>query len=109
MSQGCVILACWGRPLFLLTMDLVSAPGGESSSLKPPVIEPEVADMASGDQEHPETRPEEDNASTSESDAHSEASGEGWETESLYEDYMQMVRDEQLRDGSTDPDISKTM
>jgi len=89
-------------------MDLVSAPGGESSSLKTPVVEPEVADMASGDQElkravHPETRPEGDNTSHSEPDTDSEASGEEWETESLYEDSLQIVQDEQLRDGGTEP------
>ncbi|KAJ9224405.1 hypothetical protein DTO169C6_3236 [Paecilomyces variotii] len=88
-------------------MDLVSAPGGESSSLKTPVVEPEVADMASGDQElkravHPETRPEGDNTSHSEPDTDSEASGEEWETESLYEDSLQIVQDEQLRDGVPD-------
>lgn len=90
-------------------MDLVPAPGGESSSLKTPVVEPEVAVMASGDQEqehavHPEeTRPEDEIASHSEPDTDSEASGEEWETESLYEDSLQFVRDEQLRAGGTEP------
>jgi hypothetical protein len=94
-------------------MDLVPAPGGESSSLKTAVVEPEV--MASGDKEQEpavhseETRPEDEIASHSEPDTDSEASGEEWETESLYEDSLQFVRDEQLRAGGTEPLICDYM
>lgn len=84
-------------------MDLPPAPGAKDSPLKSPVVEVEALDMVSGDvqvddnAENPIAISKE--LSQSEPDTDSDASGEEWETESLYEDAIQFVRDEQLRDG----------
>ncbi|OGM49058.1 NAD-dependent histone deacetylase SIR2 [Aspergillus bombycis] len=84
-------------------MDLVPAPGGESSSLKNPVVEVEAVDMTSAEVE--ETVATENpvsaqgNISPSEEDSDSGESGDEWETQSLYEDAIQVLRDEQLREG----------
>ncbi|KAL4862699.1 hypothetical protein BDV12DRAFT_190209 [Aspergillus spectabilis] len=78
-------------------MDLEAAPHGESPSLKSPVVEIEAA----------EVEPTEDAAgieeqvlvSQSEYETDSDVLDDEWETQSLYEDSIQMLRDEQLRDG----------
>lgn len=93
-------------------MDLAPAPSGESSSLKEPVIEVEAVDMTSTETEetmNPVTaeqeedlakkEDEEDQKLLSEYETDSEAGSDEWETQSLYEDALQFVRDDQLRDG----------
>ncbi|KAE8375121.1 hypothetical protein BDV26DRAFT_283698 [Aspergillus bertholletiae] len=84
-------------------MDLVPAPGGESSSLKNPVVEVEAVDMTSAEvvaTEEPISA--QGNLSPSEEDSDSGESGDEWETQSLYEDAIQVLRDEQLREGVPD-------
>lgn len=95
-------------------MDLASAPKGESSTLKEPVVEVETVDMASTEigkeatstveiekeeliQNKEEDEDEEKPQSEYETD--SDAGSDDWETHSLYEDALQFVRDDQLRDG----------
>lgn len=84
-------------------MDLAPAPGAKDSPLKSPVVEVEALDMVSAEvpgadnAENPVAISEEPSQSESETD--NDMSGEEWETESLYEDAIQFVRDEQLRDG----------
>lgn len=84
-------------------MDLVPAPGGESSSLKNPVVEVEAVDMTSAEvegtvaTENPVSA--QGNISPSEEDSDSGESGDEWETQSLYEDAIQVLRDDQLREG----------
>lgn len=90
------------------------APKGESSSLKEPVVEVETVDMASTEvgretanmvqiereemvQEREEEEDEEKLLSEYETD--SDVGSDDWESRSLYEDALQFVRDEQLRDG----------
>ncbi|KAI9932934.1 NAD-dependent histone deacetylase sir2 [Aspergillus wentii] len=86
-------------------MDLVPAPSGESSSLKNPVVEVEAIDMASAEVEGnnnikaENTVAVEEEVSQSEYETDSNESGDEWETQSLYEDAIQVLRDEQLRDG----------
>ncbi|EAW10641.1 putative histone deacetylase SIR2 [Aspergillus clavatus NRRL 1] len=83
-------------------MDLVSAPGGESSSLKNPVVEMEAVDMAAtnpaGTIKAENTTAVQCEVSVSEYETDSD-SGEEWETQSLYEDAIQILKDEQLREG----------
>ncbi|GAB1203983.1 hypothetical protein APSETT445_002631 [Aspergillus pseudonomiae] len=87
-------------------MDLIPAPGGESSSLKNPVVEVEAVDMTSAEvegtvaTENPLSA--QGNVSPSEEDSDSGESGDEWETQSLYEDAIQVLRDEQLREGVPD-------
>ena len=84
-------------------MDLVPAPGGESSSLKNPVVEVEAVDMTSAEvegtvaTENPVSA--QGNISPAEEDSDSGESGDEWETQSLYEDAIQVLRDDQLREG----------
>ena len=84
-------------------MDLVPAPGGESSSLKNPVVEVEAVDMTSAEVEGTVATENpvsvQGNISPSEEDSDSGESGDDWETQSLYEDAIQVLRDEQLREG----------
>ncbi|KAI9371457.1 hypothetical protein BJX61DRAFT_534770 [Aspergillus egyptiacus] len=83
------------------SMDLVSAPRGESPSLKSPEADVEAAEVkhavatekAVAVEEKPQT-------SQSEYETDSDGAEDDWETQSLYEDAIQMLRDEQLRDGS---------
>lgn len=99
-------------------MDLASARKGESSSLKEPVVEVETVDMASTEigkettstveiekeeliQKNDEDEDEEKLPSEYETD--SDVGSDEWETQSLYEDALQFVRDEQLRDGGNVP------
>lgn len=76
--------------------------------MKTPVVELGVVDEASGDVEGvvdaEKTRelPPEEASQPEESATDDEGSEEAWESESLYEDALQFVRDEQLRDGGTD-------
>ncbi|KAL4959664.1 uncharacterized protein BDV14DRAFT_193615 [Aspergillus stella-maris] len=79
-------------------MDLVSAPRGESPPLKTPLVEVEAAEVAPS--ENAVAVEEKGSLSQSEYETDSEGSNDEWETESLYEDAIQMIRDEQLRDGS---------
>ncbi|KAL4943348.1 hypothetical protein BDV06DRAFT_211098 [Aspergillus oleicola] len=79
-------------------MDLVSAPRGESPSLKTPLVEVEAAEVAPT--ENAVAVEEKSAISQSEYETDSEGLNDEWETESLYEDAIQMIRDEQLRDGS---------
>ena len=78
-------------------MDLVSAPRGESPSLKTPLVEVEAAEVAPT--ENAVAVEEKGSLSQSEYETDSEGLNDEWETESLYEDAVQMIRDEQLRDG----------
>jgi NAD-dependent histone deacetylase SIR2 len=84
-------------------MDVISVPGRESASLKDPVVEVEAVDMAAG--ETGGTVKAEDKAavvgetSHSEYETDSDDSGEEWEAQSLYEDAIEVLKDEQLRDG----------
>lgn len=99
-------------------MDLAPAPSGDSSSLKEPVIEVEAVDMTSTETEEA-TNPvmaeeeeelakkedEEDQKLLSEYETDSEAGSDDWETQSLYEDALQFVRDDQLREGGNSFEI----
>ena len=84
-------------------MDLAPEPAGKDSPLKSPVIQVEAVDMVSADvqgtisAENPATIGEQSSQSEYETD--DEVSGDEWESESLYEDALQFIRDEQLRDG----------
>jgi hypothetical protein len=84
-------------------MDLVPAPGGESSSLKTPVVEVEAVDMTSAEVEGTVATENQfsaqGNASPSEYETDSGDSGDDWENQSLYEDAIRVLRDEQLREG----------
>jgi NAD-dependent histone deacetylase SIR2 len=86
-------------------MDVISVPGGESASLKDPVVEVEAVDMAAveteGTMKAEDTTAVVGEASHSEYESDSDDSGEEWETQSLYEDAIQILKDEQLRDGGT--------
>ena len=90
------------------------APKGESSSLKEPVIEVETVDMASTEvggetantvqierEEIVRDREEDEDEEKvlSEYETDSDVGSDDWESRSLYEDALQFVRDEQLRDG----------
>ncbi|RAL17237.1 putative histone deacetylase SIR2 [Aspergillus homomorphus CBS 101889] len=96
-------------PVFRHRMDLESAPSGESSSLQTTVAV--AVDMTSADViDKPGTANEDPTAATTtkgemshtEYETDSDASGEEWETQSLYEDAIEVLRDEQLRDGVPD-------
>jgi NAD-dependent histone deacetylase SIR2 len=83
-------------------MDVISVPGGESASLKDPVVEVEAVDMAAVETDG--TIKAEDKAAVVGEASHSEYEtdsddSEDWETQSLYEDAIQVLKDEQLRDG----------
>ncbi|KAM0112839.1 NAD-dependent histone deacetylase sir2 [Aspergillus fumigatus] len=84
-------------------MDVISVSGGESESLKDPVVEVEAVDMAAVETERKikaeDTAAVVGEASHSEYESDSGDSGEEWETQSLYEDAIQVLKDEQLRDG----------
>ncbi|KAF7118199.1 hypothetical protein CNMCM5793_007600 [Aspergillus hiratsukae] len=84
-------------------MDVISVPGGESASLKDPVVEVEAVDMAAvetdGTIKAEDTAAVVGEASHSEYETDSDGSEEEWETQSLYEDAIQVLKDEQLRDG----------
>ncbi|KAL5332928.1 hypothetical protein BJX70DRAFT_392585 [Aspergillus crustosus] len=78
-------------------METEAAPHGESPSLKSPVVEIEAAEV-----EPTETAAgieEQVLVSHSEYETDSDALDDEWETQSLYEDSIQMLRDEQLREG----------
>ncbi|KAF7619032.1 hypothetical protein AFLA_000671 [Aspergillus flavus NRRL3357] len=81
----------------------IQSPGGESSSLKNPVVEVEAVDMTSAEvegtvaTENPVSA--QGNISPSEEDSDSGESGDEWETQSLYGDAIQVLRDDQLREG----------
>ncbi len=82
-------------------MDLVSAPRGESPPLKTPLVEVEAAEVE-GTLAAENTVPVEEKGSVSKSEYETDSDGldDEWETQSLYEDAIQMIRDDQLRDGS---------
>ncbi|KAL5042205.1 hypothetical protein BDW71DRAFT_200773 [Aspergillus fruticulosus] len=82
-------------------MDLASAPRGESPPLKTPLVEIEAADMErSLPQENAAAAEEKSSNSQSEYETDSDGPDDEWETQSLYEDAIQMIRDDQLRDGT---------
>ncbi|KAH8428114.1 putative histone deacetylase SIR2 [Aspergillus melleus] len=88
-------------------MDPVPAPRGEPSSLQK--IEVDAANIASAADMDDETNlttetvvAVEKDVSQSEYETDSDASGDEWETQSLYEDAIQVLRDDQLRDGVPD-------
>ncbi|OJJ74770.1 hypothetical protein ASPBRDRAFT_27768 [Aspergillus brasiliensis CBS 101740] len=87
-------------------MDLVSAPSGEDSSLKAPVVEVEAVDMASAVSKAgtatENTTAAREEVTQSEYETDSDGSGDEWETQSLYEDAIQVLRDDQLREGVPD-------
>ncbi|KAL4881549.1 SIR2-domain-containing protein [Aspergillus karnatakaensis] len=74
------------------------SPRGESSSLKSPAVEIEAAEDESSD--NAAGIEEQVLVSQSEYETDSDGLEDEWETQSLYEDAIQMLRDEQLRDGS---------
>jgi NAD-dependent histone deacetylase SIR2 len=83
-------------------MDLVPAPEMEGS-LKKPLVELDVADSVSADQEAtvspegPSGATLEEEAPSSQDDSESsDSSGEDWEADSLYEEALHFVRDDQL-------------
>lgn len=82
-------------------MDLVSAPRGESPPLKTPLVEVEAAEVE-GTLPAENTVPVDEQGSVSQSEYETDSDGldDEWETQSLYEDAIQMIRDDQLRDGS---------
>ncbi|OJJ49381.1 hypothetical protein ASPZODRAFT_129829 [Penicilliopsis zonata CBS 506.65] len=88
-------------------MDLVPAPDREGSSFKTPVIEVAAVDMSAAGAEagappahvEEEAAVLENEASQSELETDSDASEDDWETHSVYEDALQFIRDDQLRDG----------
>ncbi|RDW94143.1 putative histone deacetylase SIR2 [Aspergillus mulundensis] len=83
-------------------MDLASAPRGESPPLKTPLVEIESAEVErSLPQENTAEAGEEKGANThSEYETDSDGLEDEWESQSLYEDSIQTIRDDQLRDGS---------
>ncbi|KAL6239037.1 hypothetical protein BDW75DRAFT_227416 [Aspergillus navahoensis] len=82
-------------------MDLASAPRGESPPLKTPVVEIESAEVERSLPQENDTAAEEKGLnSQSEYETDSDGLDDEWETQSLYEDAIQMIRDDQLRDGS---------
>lgn len=97
-------------------MDLVPAPNGETSSLKSEVEAAHTSHTMAAGGEVVECNGDAngtgngtvnptnvvdlvEEASHSEHEADSDDSEDPWETQSLYEDTLQIVRDEQLRDG----------
>ena len=82
-----------------MNMDLISAPSGENSSRTKhlgvvdavPAEQKIITDGASSF---------EDDETLSEDDVDSDNSDDRWETESLYEDALQIVRDDQLQGGT---------
>lgn len=99
-------------------MDLAPAPSGDSSSLKEPVVEVEAVGMTSTEieeaadpvtaereEELAKEEDEEEAKLLSEYETDSEAGSDEWESRSLYEDALQFVRDDQLRDGGNALDI----
>ncbi|KAF9887811.1 NAD-dependent histone deacetylase sir2 [Aspergillus nanangensis] len=81
-------------------MDLAPAPNGESS-LKNPVVEVEAVDMASAEVE--ESLATENTvaieAEGSQSEYETDSDDSDWDDQSLFEDALQVIRDDQLRDG----------
>lgn len=81
-------------------MEFVPIPETQASSLKKPLVELEVVDRVPGGREtslsseQPVDSFQEESGSDSEVD--SDSSGAEWDNESLFEDVIQPVRDEQL-------------
>jgi hypothetical protein len=80
-------------------MDLVSAPRGESPPLKSPLVEVETAEVEGAFVTENALTGEKGAISQSEYETDSDGLEDEWETQSLYEDAIQVLRDEQLRDG----------
>jgi hypothetical protein len=84
-------------------MDLVLTPNGENSSLRNPMADLDGKPVLGDNQEknvNPERLPSlECDESPSDDESDSDSSDQRWETESLYEDVLQFVRDEQLDQG----------
>jgi NAD-dependent histone deacetylase SIR2 len=85
-----------------MNMDLISAPSGENSSRTKPVVNLGVVDAVSAEQKiiTDGASSFEDDETLSEDDVDSDNSDDPWETESLYEDALQIVRDDQLQGGT---------
>ncbi|KAL1958615.1 hypothetical protein VTO42DRAFT_4212 [Malbranchea cinnamomea] len=81
-------------------MEAESAPAGEELTQK--LVSADVAEAGDGTRDAEDSPAPERDAVTSESDNNEEESEEEWETESLYEDALQTVDDEQLLDGVPD-------
>ncbi|CEN59700.1 Putative Chromatin regulatory protein sir2 [Aspergillus calidoustus] len=81
-------------------MDLVSAPRGESPPLKSPLVEVKAAEVEGALATENASTGEKGAISQSEYETDSDGLEDEWETQSLYEDAIQVLRDEQLRDGS---------
>ncbi|KAL5000521.1 hypothetical protein BDV10DRAFT_192824 [Aspergillus recurvatus] len=82
-------------------MDIASGPRGESPPLKTPLVEIEAAEVESSlPQENAAAAEEKGSNSQSEYETDSDGLDDEWETQSLYEDAIQMIRDDQLRDGT---------
>ncbi|KAL4920223.1 hypothetical protein BDW62DRAFT_209088 [Aspergillus aurantiobrunneus] len=80
-------------------MDLVPAPRGESSSLKTSLVEAEAAEVERTlPAENAVAVEEKGSMSQSEYETDSDGLDDEWETQSLYEDAIQMLLDDQLRD-----------
>ncbi|KAL3485676.1 hypothetical protein BJX62DRAFT_229315 [Aspergillus germanicus] len=81
-------------------MDLVSAPRGESPPLKSPLVEVEATEVEGALVTENALTGEKGAISQSEYETDSDGLEDEWETQSLYDDAIQVLRDEQLRDGS---------
>jgi hypothetical protein len=91
-----------------MNMDLISAPSGENSSLTKPVVSLGVVDAVSAAEQEKIISTDglssfEGDETPSEGDVDSDNSDDPWETESLYEDALQIVRDDQLQGGTPNP------
>ncbi|EEP80525.1 hypothetical protein UREG_05367 [Uncinocarpus reesii 1704] len=87
-----------GRDTFPCSiMDVTPKPAGKETSPKTKVLDSVV--IHSRVSSEVREAPESDNASLSDLSSLEDGSDEQWETESLYEDAVQFVSDEQLRDG----------
>ncbi|KAL3464741.1 hypothetical protein BJX64DRAFT_275651 [Aspergillus heterothallicus] len=99
ISKACRPFTAWQKAQ--CEMDLVSAPGGKSPPLKSPLVEVGAAEVEGAiATEKALAREEKGIISQSEYETDSDGLEDDWESQSLYEDAMQVLRDEQLRDGS---------
>ena len=82
---------------------------GEDLTRKVPVVEvAEIAEVGGEMRDNEDTPAPEDDATKSETDSEEDDSGEEWEVESLYEDALQHLSDEQLREGGKSRGLSLT-
>lgn len=81
-------------------MDLAPAPNGEGSTLKQPVMaSAEVERTTNNTMTVEEIEELQRKEGEDEEESDSDVGSDDWESLSLYEDALELVRDEQLRDG----------